>query len=58
VQVTSSAPALDLSVVVDPTAGVKIDLAPFVGKEYLLQVENTANGNGTRISTVMPGWSK
>jgi hypothetical protein len=35
-----------------------VDLAPFVGKEYLLQVEDTKNGNGTRISTVMPNWAK
>ncbi len=34
--------------------GAKIDLAPFVGKLYLVQVENVASGNGTRISTVMP----
>ena len=38
--------------------GRTVDLDPFVGREYLLQVENTANGNGTRISTVMPNWSK
>ena len=38
--------------------GKSVDLAPFVGKEYLLQVENTANGNGARISTCMPNWSK
>jgi hypothetical protein len=38
--------------------GAKIDLDPFVGKEYLLQVEETANKQGTRISTVMPAWSK
>jgi hypothetical protein len=40
------------------TPGKTVDLTPFVGKEYLLQVENTANGNGTRISSVMPNWSK
>jgi len=40
------------------TPGAKIDLAAFVGKEYLLQVEATADGAGTRIATVMPAWSK
>ena len=34
--------------------GAKIDLAPYVGKTYLLQVEAVANGNGTRIGTIMP----
>ena len=38
--------------------GKKVDLAPFVGREYLLQVEATSNGAGTRIATVMPAWSK
>jgi len=38
--------------------GKRVDLDPFVGREYLLQVEATANGAGTRISTVMPAWSK
>ncbi|NLF73189.1 MAG: hypothetical protein GX575_29485 [Candidatus Anammoximicrobium sp.] len=32
---------------------VRIDLAPSVGQEYLLQVEETPNGS-TRVSTVMP----
>ena len=40
------------------TPGKSVDLAPFVGREYLLQVEETANGNGTRIATVMPNWNK
>ena len=40
------------------TAGMNVDLTPFVGKPYLLQVEETANGNGTRISTCMPNWNK
>jgi hypothetical protein len=40
------------------TPGKNVDVAPFVGKEYLLQVEDTKNGNGTRISTVMPNWAK
>ena len=31
----------------------KIDLAPCVGREYLLQVEETPNAS-TRVSTVMP----
>ena len=34
-------------------AGEKLDLAPFVGKSYLLQVAETKNG-ATRIETVMP----
>jgi hypothetical protein len=38
--------------------GAKIDLGPFVGKEYLLQVEGVANGNGTRVATAMPAWNK
>lgn len=33
--------------------GFKIDLAPCVGKEFLLQVEETQQGS-TRVSTVMP----
>ena len=40
------------------TPGTKIDLSPFVGREYLLQVEATSNGAGTRVSTVMPAWNK
>ena len=40
------------------TPGMKIDLSPFVGREYLLQVETTSNGAGTRVSTVMPAWSE
>ena len=40
------------------TPGTKIDLAPFVGREYLIQVEATSNGAGTRITTIMPAWSK
>ena len=36
------------------TAGAKIDLAPFVGRQFLLQVEETPSGTGTRVSTVMP----
>ncbi len=40
------------------TPGARVDLGPFVGKEYLTQVEATANGNGSRIATVMPNWSK
>ena len=40
------------------TPGKSVDLAPFVGREYLLQVEETANNTGTRIATVMPNWSK
>jgi hypothetical protein len=38
--------------------GKNVDLTPFVGREYLLQIEDTKNGNGTRISTVMPNWAK
>jgi hypothetical protein len=38
--------------------GRNVDLAPFIGREYLIQVENTANGNGTRIASVMPNWNK
>jgi hypothetical protein len=34
--------------------GETIDLAPFIGKTYLLQVESVANGNGTRIGSVIP----
>jgi len=37
--------------------GNKIDLTPFIGREYLLQVEATSNGAGTRIATVMPAWN-
>lgn len=37
--------------------GLRIDLEPFVGNEYLVQVEATANGQGTRISSVMPNWN-
>lgn len=40
------------------TPGSKIDLAPFVGRQYLLQVEDCKSGQGTRIATVMPAWSK
>jgi hypothetical protein len=38
--------------------GKVVDLAPFVGKEYMLQVEATSNGNGTRVGTCMPAWNK
>jgi hypothetical protein len=34
-----------------------VDLAPFVGREYLLQVEETKTGS-TRIATAMPAWTK
>ena len=34
--------------------GATIDLDPFVGQEYLLQVEDAPSGTGTRIATVMP----
>lgn len=34
--------------------GQVIDVTPFVGKTYLFQVEAAPNGNGTRISTIMP----
>lgn len=34
-------------------AGAKIDLAPCVGKLYLIQVEEVASG-ATRVNTVMP----
>jgi hypothetical protein len=40
------------------TAGRRVDLAPFVGREYLTQVEATPNGNGSRIATVMPNFAK
>jgi hypothetical protein len=40
------------------TPGKSVDLTPFVGREYLLQCEDTKAGNGTRISTVMPNWAK
>jgi hypothetical protein len=33
--------------------GTKVDLGPCVGKEFLLQVEETQQGS-TRVSTVMP----
>ena len=39
-------------------AGRRVDLAPFVGLEYLTQVEATPNGNGSRIATVMPNFAK
>ena len=35
-----------------------VDLTPFVGREYLLQVEDCKSGNGTRVVTVMPNWAK
>ena len=38
------------------TPGRNVDLAPFVGREYLLSVETVASGQGTRIATVMPNW--
>jgi hypothetical protein len=38
--------------------GKRVDLAGFVGKEYLAQVEATPNGSGSRITNVMPNWSK
>jgi hypothetical protein len=38
--------------------GKNVDLAPFVGKEYMLQVEATSNGAGTRIGSCMPAWNK
>jgi hypothetical protein len=34
--------------------GEKIDLTPFVGRTCLLQVEAVANGNGSRVSSVIP----
>ena len=40
------------------TPGKVVDLAPFVGREFLIQVEDTKGGNGTRIATVMPNWAK
>jgi hypothetical protein len=39
-------------------SGKRVDLAPFVGREYLTQVEATPNGTGSRISNIMPNWSK
>ena len=36
------------------TAGVTIELDPFVGQDFLVQVEEAASGNGTRIASVMP----
>ena len=39
------------------TAGATIDLDPFVGREFLLSVEETPNGQSTRIATVMPAGS-
>ena len=38
------------------TPGKRVDLAPFVGREYLTQVEPTPNGTGSRIATVTPAW--
>ena len=35
-------------------AGATVDLTPFVGREFLLSVEETPNGQATRIATVMP----
>ena len=34
--------------------GEKINVEPFIGKPYLIQVEKAPGGNGTRISTIMP----
>lgn len=39
-------------------AGQRIDLAPFVGREYLTQVETVPGGTSTRIATVMPAWNR
>jgi len=36
--------------------GSKVDLEPYIDREYLVQVENSPKGEGTRISTVMPNW--
>lgn len=40
------------------TPGKNVDLGPFVGRTYMLQVETTANGSGTRIGSCMPAWNK
>ena len=34
--------------------GAKVDLSPHVGEEFLLQIDDTQSGNGTRITSVMP----
>jgi hypothetical protein len=38
------------------TPGSKIDLTQYVGRQFLIEVENMPNG--TRISSIMPNWSK
>lgn len=38
--------------------GQKVDLAPFVGREYLTQVETVPGGTSTRIATIMPAWQR
>lgn len=39
-------------------AGQRINLAPFVGREYLTQVETVPGGTSTRIATIMPAWQR
>lgn len=38
--------------------GQKVNLAQYVGRRYLLQVESAPGGSGTRIATCMPAWQK
>ena len=35
-------------------AGIAVDLEPFVGHVYLIQVSDTDSGTSTRITTIMP----
>ncbi|MCG2685356.1 MAG: hypothetical protein L6306_17265 [Planctomycetales bacterium] len=40
------------------TAETDVDLQPFVGRLYLIQVEETKNGGSTRIASAMPTWKE
>ena len=37
-----------------PSVGLKLDYEACVGREYMLVIEDSPGGNGTRIATVMP----
>ncbi len=37
--------------------GQTVDVAAFVGKTYLVQVEDAPSGTGTRVGTIMPNFS-